>query len=262
MELEDLEQGLRAVAGGGHVLNCQELLGLQAGLSSLKSRERYKEIFLWGKVLGEVSDYYVAFTLTGADLESPFKRFFYAGEDFEFRLLPALSQEAAEHILELALDKPLTGKGSAVLVPAALTELHRLAQLVQEIDFDTAAVPKGAHSLNEAQVVVPNSFFKGLSSMESTKLGCYVHYRPPCSAQGLRAAARTDAEFYANFLDCLQEDLPRGCWSLRQDPATTVVTLRSLTWPGYVSYHVPGTTKFGGLYFGYAAKSADLPFLI
>jgi len=134
--------------------------------------------------------------------------------------------------------------------------------MVQEIDFDTAVVPKGAHALNEAHVVVPSGDFKGLGLSEAMSLSKYVHFRSPSSIAALRALARTDAQFYANFLDPLEGDLPKGCWAVRQDPSATLVTLRSLTWPGYIAYHVPGTTKFGGIYFGYAQKSRDLAFLL
>jgi len=284
MELYDLEQGLKSVASGGHVLNCQELTGIQAGLTMLKSQEKYPNIFFWGKVFGLNADYYVAYGLKAPEFEFPPKTFYYAGEDFEFKPLPKISAEAAEKLLALGSDKPFVGQADKVIEPVAegeeeppaeeegegegvakpkkLTECDRLAKVVQEIDFDTAVVPKGAHAVNENHVVVPRGDFKGLGATEATSLSKYVHYRPPSSIAALRALARTDAEFYANFLDPVESDLPKGCWAVRQDPSATLVTLRSLAWPGYVAYHIPGTTKFGGLYFGYAQKSRDLPFML
>merc|ERR1712146_375473 len=41
----------------------------------------------------------------------------------------------------------------------------------------------------------------------------YVHFRAPTSVACLRALARTDVQFYSNFLDPLKEDLPKGCWA-------------------------------------------------
>merc|ERR1711912_199633 len=139
------------------------------------------------------------------------------------------------------------------------TEADRLSQIVQEIDFDTAVVPKGAYALNEAPLVVPSSDFKGLGLTEAKSLSSYVHFRSPTSVACLRALARTDVLFYSNFLDPLKEDLPKGCWAVRQDPAVSLVTLRSLAWPGYVAFHVPGSTKFGGLYFGYGKRTKTCP---
>merc|ERR1711865_181334 len=158
-------------------------------------------------------------------------------------------------------DPPPEGE-QAPPAPPSLTEADRLSQIVQEIDFDTAAVPKGAYALNEAHMVVPSSDFKGLGLTEAKALASFVHFRSPTSVACLRALARTDVQFYSNFLDPLKEDLPKGCWAVRQDPSASLVTLRSLNWPGYVSYHIPGTTKFGGLYFGHGQKNRDLPFIL
>merc|ERR1719420_977831 len=129
--------------------------------------------------------------------------------------------------------------------PPSLTEADRLSQVVQEIDFDTAVVPKGSYALNEAHMVVPSSDFKGLGLTEAKSLSGFVHFRPPTSVACLRALARTDVQFYSNFLDPLVSDLPKGCWVCRQDPSMSVVTLRSLNWQGYVAYHTPLSTKFG-----------------
>merc|ERR1712072_1259169 len=68
---------------------------------------------------------------------------------------------------------------------------------------------------------------------EAKALASYVHFRPPTSVACLRALARTDGQFYTNFLDPVKEDLPKGCWGVRQDPSVSLVTLRSLMWPGY-----------------------------
>jgi len=273
MELADLEFGLKAVASGGNVLNISELTGVQAGLTVLKAKDNYKSIYLWGKIYGENADYYLAYGLKDSSEEFPSKSFYVAGADFDFMALPRPTEEAADNVVMLGLRKPMSGNASAPLdlgLPAEetppeslmqLTEADRLAQLVLEIDFDTAVVPKGAHALNEASVVAPSSDFQGLSAPEATSLDKYVHFRPPTSVEALRALARTDSQFYGNFLDTLDGDLPKGCWAVRQDPGA-VVTLRSLTWPGYVAFHVPGTNKFGGLYFGFASKSRDLPFTL
>ncbi|CAJ1385911.1 unnamed protein product [Effrenium voratum] len=260
MELEDL----RYVASGGHVLSCEEFTCLQAGLSLLKASECQAQF--WGKILGKESDYYVACAVKGCKSVYPAKCFYYAGEDFHFKAVPELTEEVGEAITMLQLTSPLTGKPTALLEsvegsePKALTELSRLALLIQEIDFDTSVVPKGAHALNESQVVVPNSSFQGLEAAKATSLVNYVHFRTPASVVSLKAQG-SDLEFQSNFLDSL-EDLPKGCWAVRQDAATALVTLRSLLWPGYSAFHVPGTGKFGGVYFGYASKNNDLAFLI
>lgn len=286
MELADLEQGARAVSCGGYVLNCQEVTGLQVGLTMLKTKEKFPSVYFWGKIFGLHADYYIAYGLKDPEFEFPMKCFFYAGDDFDFKCLPYPSQEKAQKLLEYALEKPFSGKVEEVIKPPnagnaeggeppaeegegegvtskdTLTELDRLGQAVVDIDFDTAVVPRGAHRLNEAHQVVPSADFRGLGATEATALSKYVHFRPPANIASLRALARTDAEFYANFLDPLEADLPTGCWAVRQDASAGLVTIRSLSWPGYTAYHGPQTSKFGGLYYGYAQKSRDLPFLL
>lgn len=250
---------------------------MQAGLTLLKAREKHQAICFWGKILGKDADYYIAYGLQESKTEYPAKCFYYSGEDFEFKALPSLTEEVGETITMLQLTSPLTGCPSTALEPAVeegmeneapslpalkVTELERLSLLVQEIDFDTAAVPKGAHSLTDTQVIVPSNHFHGLDAAQATSLANYVHFRSPASVASLKAHAANDLEYYFNFLDPLSDDLPKGCWAVRQDPTGTLVTLRSLTWPGYLAFHVPGTSRFGGVYFGSAVKNTDLAFLL
>lgn len=279
MELFDLEYGLKAVATGGNVLNCQEMTRVHAGLNILKMEQQYPDIFFWGKILGTQQDYYIAYAIGSPEFEFPAKVYYYATEDLKFQALPMITEEQADRIIDIGIDTPFVGDPTMVIEPPAdadaipdpdaydaekpkLTELERLTQVVQEIDFDTAVVPKGAYALNEAHAVVPSCDFKGLGLSEATDVKQYVHYRPPTSVASLRALARTDMEFFSNFLDPLEGDLPKGCWAIRQDSSTSFVTIRSLIWPGYIAFHVPTTAKHGGLYFGYGQKNRDLPFIL
>jgi len=279
MELFDIEYGLDQVASAGHTLNIHEITGLRSGCTKLKCDEKFTSIYFWGKIFGKESDYYIAYGLRPTEFEFPQKKFFYAGEKFEFSELPLITEKEAEEIIGLCMDRVIEGKPETPLKPTAetdpvqenaaapepakvLTEADHLAQIVQEIDFDTAVVPKGAYSISENHQVVPSIDFKGLSNMEAASLSSYLHFRPAISIAKLRALARDDVQFYANFLDPIEEDLPIGCWAIRSEPSATLVSVRSLNWPGYVAFHVPGTPKFGSAYFGYAQKNKDLPFLL
>lgn len=286
MEFFDLDSGLKRVASGGFVLSCQETSGLEAGLSLLKTREQFQRLCFWGKIFGQTADYYIAFGLRGGDFEFPTKHFFFAAKDFQFSALAPPSADEAERIAELCGDKPLVGVPSTGLEPPKegddeppaeeaeggaapqegpkkLTEVDRLAMLVQEIDFDTSVVPREAYTINEKHTVVPSIDFKGLSASDALALTSYVHFRAPVSVSCLRTLARKDAQSYCgHILDGLDCDVPKGCWAVRKDPVSDMVTLRSLSWPGYISYHVPATSSFGGAYFGYAQKEINLPFLL
>eukprot|EP00931_Biecheleriopsis_adriatica_P065788 TRINITY_DN40261_c0_g1_i1.p1 TRINITY_DN40261_c0_g1~~TRINITY_DN40261_c0_g1_i1.p1 ORF type:complete len:306 (-),score=76.22 TRINITY_DN40261_c0_g1_i1:116-973(-) len=285
MELADLESGVKLAASGGNVLNCQEISGLQAGLSLLKNKEKFVAMMFWGKVFGTKADYYIAYGVRSGDFEFPTKHFFFAGKNFEFAALTPPSQEEAARILNLCGEKPLLGEPGTLLEPPAegeepppdepeegapapegpkkLSEADRLAQLVQEIDFDTSCVPRGAFTINEAHAVVPSLDFKGLSPADSTALTSYVHFRAPVSIAALRTLARKDAQAHSqHILDGLDSDQPKGCWAIRKDSTSSLVTLRSLSWPGYLAFHVPESRKWGSVYFGYAQKDLSLPFLL
>mmetsp|Transcript_65355 Transcript_65355/g.156252 ORF Transcript_65355/g.156252 Transcript_65355/m.156252 type:complete len:271 (-) Transcript_65355:151-963(-) len=269
VDLLELDFGLKAVSSAGNVLNPDELLGLQAGMTVLQSQERHDSIFFWGKMFGENLDYYIAYGLRDSEFEFPCKVFYFASHDYQFKPLGRLTEEIADRVLELGIETPFTGNPDCALQApdeqdqgTKLLEIHRLSQVVQEIDFDTAVVPAGAYALSEASQVVPSSDFKGLGSSKAMSLEKYVHFRPPTSVQALKAIARSDVQFYSNFLDPLERDLPKGCWVIRQDKAGSLVNLRSMCWPGYLAYHAPNTKKFGGLYFGYGQRRRDLPFIL
>jgi len=46
------------------------------------------------------------------------------------------------------------------------------------------------------------------------------------------------------------------------DDTFNVVIGKSLLWPGYVFYHVPGTRTFGSYYIGSGEKNLDLCFML
>lgn len=284
MEFLDIDADIKCIAQGGSTLNCQEITGLQTGLALLKVKEQFEQIYFWGKIFGEKADYYVAYGLQTGTFEFPAKVFFFAGADFIFASLTAPTGQVAERVAELAGEKALTGVPTRVIEPVVegegdapaddegaadrppppkkLMEVDRLAQIVQQIDFETAAAPKGAYAISDSHTIVPSSDFKGLGFTEASSVSSYVHFRPPVTVACLRTLAYKDAQFQDCFLDPITGDQPKGCWALRQDASGSFVTLRSLSWPGYVAFHAPGTTKFGGLYFGYAQKCYELPFLL
>lgn len=116
--------------------------------------------------------------------------------------------------------------------------------------------------LNDHNQVVPSFFFNGLTFEAAKDIASYQHFRPPADVKRLRAMAKDDVQFAAECLDPLVEDLPLGCWAVRADTALNCVNLRSLLWPGYTSYHIPGSKFFGGLYIGHGEKNKDLPFIM
>lgn len=273
MDVYDIDHYLKYLVGQGYTLNIEELTAIQAGLTTLKRDRNYSKIYFWGKIFGATNDYYIAYGLHDVDYEFPSKKFFFATNDFVFAELPNITEDEADAIVRLEEANIVSGtftgdpgmplgQGSGICDELLITEAHRLAQSVLDIDMDTAVVPKGAYVLNESNQVMQSSTFKGLAFSAAEDLASYVHFRPAADVTKLRALAADDVQFYNSFFDPLTGDLPKGSWSMRTDTSYSHVVLRSLVWPGYSAMHIPGTPKFGGLYIGHALKNKDLPFLM
>lgn len=54
----------------------------------------------------------------------------------------------------------------------------------------------------------------------------------------------------------------RKDWSIQWNSSGRDVTLRNLTWPGFISYHRSDTGVFGGSYMGNGVKRVDLAFFL
>lgn len=142
-----------------------------------------------------------------------------------------------------------------------MKEEERLAAVVADIDDDCRIAPRGALVLTPKGQVVPNRSFDGLTISEASKLLNYYHLREIVSESrsGLDRATFDQA---IDFLDPIEDDIPRGCWSLQFDRGSALVVLRNMHWLGHAFFHVPGTKKFGSFYVGIGEKNKDLPFML
>lgn len=165
-----------------------------------------------------------------------------------------------------------------------LTELDRLAWTVSQIKKECWLVPKGALRLTSKKNIVRNPRFKGfsffcdfaffnlsappapagLSAQEATKLASYLHWRTPQSQQAISVFRRVTALNEDDFLDPVTDDLPKGCWRLRDKLASTdmCVKIRSLLWRGFECVHWCDTPRFEQGYFGNGIRQNDLLFLL
>jgi radial spoke head protein 9 len=142
------------------------------------------------------------------------------------------------------------------------TELDRLAYLVDQIDRAIAVVPLGAFVVAPQRQVVLNAAFHGLKWEQATQIFNYFHLREPELPEKLKALHNADGLVRASdFLDPLVGDLD-GSWDLAKDNTGSVVTLRSLAYPGAFFFHEPETARYGSVYFGDGRKNPDLAFMI
>lgn len=69
-------------------------------------------------------------------------------------------------------------------------------------------------------------------------------------------------QFLIVDVNCSQNFVSIGSWSLQFEGAGQVCILRSLLWPGLMFYHVPLTPQHGYIYIGNGTKNLDLPFML
>ena len=102
----------------------------------------------------------------------------------------------------------------------------------------------------------------GLSVNEAAKFGNYFHFRDAKLLQEKSLLFRANLDKAVDFLDPVDEDQPKGCWSLQFERGSALVLMRSLKWPGLTFFHVPETPSFGCLYFGIGEENKDIPFML
>mmetsp|Transcript_16183 Transcript_16183/g.18576 ORF Transcript_16183/g.18576 Transcript_16183/m.18576 type:complete len:304 (+) Transcript_16183:34-945(+) len=264
---------------------------------SIIPEDKLDQVLFWGRIEGTVKDYYIAVGLQLNVYEFPRKKFYWSSNDFVFKELPEINLEYKDKVD--GFRAPFKGQHDDILIavpegdgqdavavddndqpkdvdplavtdedldikkpPKAFTELDRLAYVVRSIDQDCTALPVGALKLTPTHQLRYNETFKGLSLTEAVKLQNYQHFKPAATEEKLEFISRGEAVFAYDFLDPLTSDLPKGCWSVHTDSSKTEITVRSLLWPGYLTYHRANSNIFGFAYFGDGIKNIDLPFLL
>lgn len=82
-----------------------------------------------------------------------------------------------------------------------ITELDRLAYLVQAVDSDCFLIPIGSFKMTPIKEVRKNEGFRGLKKDNAFKLESYLHFRKPLSKEKKDLIDRDDAIYNNAFLD-------------------------------------------------------------
>ncbi|EEQ97518.1 Protein C6orf206, putative [Perkinsus marinus ATCC 50983] len=289
MDAHTFDVALKFCGGQGSTLSPQEILTIRAGLDQLKYDGKFDKVYFWGRISGTKGYYYIAYGLRSSSDAFPKKEFYFStSTTADFVELPQLV-EAEEDIVKSLVDLslPFIGVPSMLVAteklpksveageeekenapePLKVTDLQRLALVVPRIDAETSVVPAGAHCLSDSYKVKESAAFRGLNFADATSISAFRHFRPSSNAAALRALVADDAVFMtsSNFLDTLEEDFPKGsAWVVRPNVQAQqgATVLRSLVWPGYTAFHVPGSTLYGGVYLGDGLRNSDLPFML
>ena len=285
MLLSTLSTSLSQIWPSGQSLNIEEKMNLELSLFKLHEYEDFEEVLFWGKVRGIMKDYYIALTLKyHGSAEFPSKRFFWCtSQNWNFAELQALSSEeqefverfnmnfSGEHdrILIEAVDDGLSGDEDSVvpgddekLPKKNFTELDRLSYVIRSIEHDCQVVPVGSFRMTPGNELVRSKTFEGLTMSSIKDLKNFGHFRKPEHQDKKDLINRGDSLYNFDFLDPVDKDIPKGSWSHFIDPSGSLSCLRSLLWPGFISYHRASSDIYGGVYIGDGVKNSDLPFMI
>jgi len=142
------------------------------------------------------------------------------------------------------------------------TELSRLSWVVRNIDVQCNLVPEGSIQLTPLHELQRNKSFKGIPKTEIEEFSKYLFFRNVITQEKREFIEKDDAIFNYNFLDNISQDDIKGSWTLSLDSTKSIVTVRSLLWPGYYFVHKAETNLYGGGYYGFGIKNAGLPFMI
>jgi len=116
--------------------------------------------------------------------------------------------------------------------------------------------------LDAAHYVKETKGYTGLSHGSCTNLKSFLHFRKPEKPASIIAMEKEGIARSGDFLDSIDEDEPKGCWTVTWDGPMSTVFVKSLLWSGYCFYHVAGSGQFGGAYFGYGSRNEDIAFML
>jgi len=276
MESHNLHLNIDFVGSSGIVLSPEQKASLQASLVILQNNQKFAHVHFWGKILGVKDDYYIAQGLSN-DLFAE-KRTLYSKDCVHWGLLTPPTSESLQKA------KLMTGRFTGdpsyecehreitknVVGETETEEEHvtmmkeedRLAAVIAEIDQDVRIVPRGAFVQSPTGQVYKNRSFDGLTVAEAGKLCNYLHMRKAQNLYEKSLLQRANLDKSIDFMDSLEDDLPKSSWSLQFERGSGLATLRSLLWLGYVFYHVPDSRYYGSVYIGTGEKNIDLPFML
>ena len=142
--------------------------------------------------------------------------------------------------------------------PEFVTELQRLAVMVMAIEMECALCPAGALMKKVDHTIVPSPTYVGASFDAACAVKSYVYMNKPKPVDVNASAMKAAADFLTPASDCM----PAGSLTTSFDAANNVVTVRSLLYPGFITYNFVGMPIWGNCYSGKGLKNVDIAFML
>eukprot|EP00040_Diaphanoeca_grandis_P040117 m.261309 g.261309 ORF g.261309 m.261309 type:complete len:290 (-) comp41853_c0_seq1:200-1069(-) len=287
--MEGLNEALSFLGPSGFVVSTQYKAALASSLVVLKHDYKFESVKFWGTITTTSKDvYHIAQGIGASELTD--RKSFYSKECAKFAELPYVHEVIAASAKKIrtrftgsaskefvvtepgpsASEEPvdLPAEVSALrqtettedgeTITTTITEDKRLSALVQWIDEECATVPYGAFMKTAGDEIVPTPNYRGITAEDAAKLGSFLHFRIPTGAKPTLERAQADRSL--DFFDKLVDDIPNGCWTLRNSAG--IVLMKSLLWPGFTFYYKPGTNTYGQIYNGIGQKNGDIAFML
>ncbi|XP_071453740.1 radial spoke head protein 9 homolog [Hetaerina americana] len=244
---------------------------LKCSLVILQNENHFRNVYFWGKIYGTDHNYYISYGYQKDALADII--FYYSTDCVKWGMLPSSSDfdsSSLKYCITPFSGDPALLKDSqngfaneVVLAPLIkIKEEDRLAATISLINDEAMIVPRGALFKNVNGVVIENENFRGLNLEESKHLESYLHYRIPKNKWSANLYKRADFSYEMDFLDSIDGDVPKGCWSLQYEDGGQILIVRNLFWPGMTFIHVIGTSEYYFNYTGDGKKNIDVPFML
>ena len=150
----------------------------------------------------------------------------------------------------------------ALIVKVNFKEIDRLHFHVRAIENDCHIIPQGSMKLNEKHEVQRNEAFCGLNQEEFADLKFYSHFRNAQQDEKRKNMENDDAIFNRAFLDDVDCDEPKGCWSIQKNGNFQTAIIRNNVWKGYTAFHKTCSQEHGCIYIGDAMKNGNFCFMV
>uniref|UniRef100_UPI00358EBDB5 radial spoke head protein 9 homolog n=1 Tax=Myxine glutinosa TaxID=7769 RepID=UPI00358EBDB5 len=269
MELESLQFHLEHACVSGLGFGVEERTLLYSSLVVVQSEYRFHRVLLWGKVLGLVHDYYIALGLGPERLKK--KKILFSTNGVDWHLLSPVPESLLESAANLQGRfqgnpsheyQPPVVNNAAEDEEVKIKEEIRLAVVVAAIDEEVALAPRGAFIKTPIGQVIKNRSFEGLTIEEGVKLRSYMHLRELKLPSTMSLLQKSKLDPSIDFLDSIEKDFPKGCWSLQIEQGGRFAVLRSLHWIGLTFYHEMLAPNHGYAYIGFGEKNLDIAFML
>uniref|UniRef100_H0XGJ5 Radial spoke head protein 9 homolog n=1 Tax=Otolemur garnettii TaxID=30611 RepID=H0XGJ5_OTOGA len=208
MDSEGLLLSLELASGSGQGLSPDRRASLLTSLMLVKRDYRYDRVLFWGRILGLVSDYYIAQGLNEDQLAP--RNTLYSLNCTEWSLLPPATEEMMTQIS--VVKGRFMGDPSHEYEHTELQKVNEGEKAFEEevvIDKAVAVIPRGALFKTPFGPTHVNRTFEGLSLSEAKKLSSYFHFREPIELKNKTLLEKADLDPSLDFMDSLEYDIPK-----------------------------------------------------